>query len=384
MISPHWLIVSIFYFSIGFHVMTTLKLFQLAVNDDEQSMHYLFVASPRHTKTHQRKLRAKSPTTATDNDHVEPKSHLKAAVKLAFADVYDQMSLHESKDQQDDASFSLVNAFEDDYFEEVDDDIILGHTGTFKDTSPVHTHYPDDGNANVAEEHHTMAQPEVQKTPAENVVDIPKDVSTDSHQTEAIHQTSPDIIPDNVPGDSPIKNDLKESTFHEDAHAVQEDIELGRIAVQNALRSIADKDDENSSSNGLSAHPKRIPEYVQHASPDTLSAQVRDDEEKTSRQASTDLISSKNQKHPSLSHIDTAPVIPSSIDVLNQAKKDLITEKLHRNTSTLPTILLAGAQKGATSALSFWLIYPYSQNKGSCEAEVFDNEPKWYTKEVIF
>ena len=55
------------------------------------------------------------------------------------------------------------------------------------------------------------------------------------------------------------------------------------------------------------------------------------------------------------------------------------------NTSTtLPTILLAGVQKGGTTALAKWLSSPNSLNKGVCKPAVFDGEPRYYAKEVQF
>ena len=55
-----------------------------------------------------------------------------------------------------------------------------------------------------------------------------------------------------------------------------------------------------------------------------------------------------------------------------------------KNSTSLPTILIAGAQKSATSAISFWLRQPNKQNNGVCKAHVFDYEPEWHSNQVHF
>jgi len=52
-------------------------------------------------------------------------------------------------------------------------------------------------------------------------------------------------------------------------------------------------------------------------------------------------------------------------------------------TITLPTILLAGAQKAGTTALAQWLLAP-PFNKGVCGPVVFEGEPAHFKKEVQF
>ena len=67
-----------------------------------------------------------------------------------------------------------------------------------------------------------------------------------------------------------------------------------------------------------------------------------------------------------------------------QTKQYSSPDYLRANSSfaALPTILLAGAQKGGTSALAFWLHSLNENNTGVCQAAVFDGEPDWYKKEV--
>ncbi|KAL3795418.1 hypothetical protein ACHAW5_006992 [Stephanodiscus triporus] len=52
----------------------------------------------------------------------------------------------------------------------------------------------------------------------------------------------------------------------------------------------------------------------------------------------------------------------------------------HSNPVTVPNVLLVGAQKAGTTAVASWL---FSAHK-FCKAQTFDNEPRWYDKEVHF
>lgn len=57
-----------------------------------------------------------------------------------------------------------------------------------------------------------------------------------------------------------------------------------------------------------------------------------------------------------------------------------ITKKAKAKRPQLPNVLLIGAQKAGTTAISEWMF-----GSGSvCKARVFDNEPSFYRKEVTF
>ena len=64
--------------------------------------------------------------------------------------------------------------------------------------------------------------------------------------------------------------------------------------------------------------------------------------------------------------------------------KKEIPIQLNQNSTTLPTILIAGAQKGGTSALAHWLQANNSQNHGVCLAITHRQEQYRYLKEVHF